>query len=172
MHVFFDLPASLTDAQVLAMVGANSQSNRLDRDLWTKDATNLTSGNHVATVVTYEMTGNNNVQRFAGYNVAGPNGAGPRHRKPVIELCRADAEIPTRPCEPGVRSQSRRLQESRAATRTRTQEHASDHPQARIEAPVKKDKSGKSGPVVAGLSPLRGCPFAQPRSGDKKITWG
>src|SRR5205814_944411 len=76
IHVFFELPASLTDAQVLAMVGANSQSNRIDRDLWTKDANNLTSGNHVATVVSYEMTGNNNVQRFPGFIVAGPNGAG------------------------------------------------------------------------------------------------
>ncbi|HEV8291631.1 MAG TPA: hypothetical protein VGP94_06890, partial [Tepidisphaeraceae bacterium] len=76
VHVFFDLPASLTDGQVLAMVGSGSQSNRLDRDLWTKDATNLTSGNHVATVVTYEMTGNNNVQRFPGFLTATPNGAG------------------------------------------------------------------------------------------------
>jgi len=76
IHVFFDLPASLTDAQVLAMVGSNSQGNRIDRDLWTKDATNLISGNHVATIVSFEMTGNNNVQRFPGYIVAGPNGAG------------------------------------------------------------------------------------------------
>ncbi len=76
IHVFFDLPASLTDAQVLAMVGAASQANRLDRDLWTKDASNLTSGNHVATVVTYEMTGNSNVQRFPGFFTATTIGAG------------------------------------------------------------------------------------------------
>jgi hypothetical protein len=66
MHVFFDLPADLTDQQVLAMVGGASQTSQIDRDLFTKDATNLTSGNHVATVVTYEIDGNYNVQRFPG----------------------------------------------------------------------------------------------------------
>src|SRR6185436_17041820 len=70
------LPAALSDAQVLAMVSGASQANRLDRDLWTKDATAVTSGNHVATIVTYEMTGNSNVQRFPGYLTATPNGAG------------------------------------------------------------------------------------------------
>ena len=65
-----------TDAQILAMVGQSSQSNRIDRDLWTKDATNVTSGNHVATVVSFEMTGNSNVQRFPGFLTTTTLGAG------------------------------------------------------------------------------------------------
>jgi alpha-amylase len=74
VHVFFNLPAALTDAQVLAMVNGSSQASHLDRDLWTMDVLNLPSGNYVATVVTYEMTGNSNVQRFPGLLVSGPYG--------------------------------------------------------------------------------------------------
>ena len=66
VHVFLDLPAAKTNADVLAMVGGGSQSSQLDRDLFAKDFSNLTSGNHVLTVVTYEISGNVNVQRFAG----------------------------------------------------------------------------------------------------------
>jgi hypothetical protein len=58
------------------MVAGGSQGNRIDRDLWTKDASNLTHGNHVATVVTYEMTGRSNVQRFPGLFTATTLGAG------------------------------------------------------------------------------------------------
>jgi hypothetical protein len=76
VHVFFDLPAALTDQQVLAMVGGASQADALDRDLWKKGKSNLVSGNHVATVVTFEMDGNSNVQRFAGLAVNSPLGKG------------------------------------------------------------------------------------------------
>lgn len=76
VHVFFDLPAGLTDAQVLAMVGSGSQANRIDRDLWTKDVRGVTSGNHVATVVSYEISGRANVQRFPGLSTSTIFGAG------------------------------------------------------------------------------------------------
>lgn len=76
VHVFLDLPAGLTESQVLALVGGPSQSNQLDRDLWTKDFTSLTHGNHVLTVVTYEITGNVAVQRFPGRFVSTIFGAG------------------------------------------------------------------------------------------------
>jgi alpha-amylase len=76
VHVFFDLPAGLTNAQILAMVGSGSQATRIDRDLWTKDATALVSGNHVATVVSYELSGKYNIQRFPGLYTSTIYGAG------------------------------------------------------------------------------------------------
>jgi hypothetical protein len=76
VHVFLDLPAGLTDAQVLARVGSGSQANRIDRDLWTKDFFGVTSGNHVVTVVSFKMDGTANVQRFPGWAVSTIFGAG------------------------------------------------------------------------------------------------
>jgi hypothetical protein len=76
VHVFFDLPAALTDAQVLAMVGSGSQASQIDRDLWIKNATGVTSGNHVATVVSFEISGNRSVQRFPGLFTSTIFGAG------------------------------------------------------------------------------------------------
>lgn len=76
VHVFFDLPAALSDSQVLSMVGSGSQSTQIDRDLWTKEDAGLTSSNHVATVVSYQVDGNANVQRFPGLATSTPNGSG------------------------------------------------------------------------------------------------
>jgi glycosidase len=76
VHVFFDLPAGLTDAQVLGLVGSGSQANRIDRDLWTKDVFGLTSGNHVATVVSFQIDGHAAVQRFPGLFASTIFGAG------------------------------------------------------------------------------------------------
>jgi alpha-amylase len=76
VHVFFDLPAGLTNAQILAMVGSGSQSSQIDRDLWAKNATGLTNGNHVATVVSYQVDGSANVQRFPGLFTSTIFGAG------------------------------------------------------------------------------------------------
>jgi len=76
VHVFLDLPAALTDAQVLSMVGGASQGDRVDRDLWTKDFSGLTSGNHVLTTVSYEITGRASVQRFPGQFTSTIFGAG------------------------------------------------------------------------------------------------
>jgi glycosidase len=77
VHVFFDLPAGLSDAQVRAMVGSGSQATRTDRDLWTRDATGLTSGNHVATVVSSDLAGSYAVQRFPGLAISSAHDAGP-----------------------------------------------------------------------------------------------
>lgn len=76
IHVFLDLGAALTDEQVKNMVSGASQANRIDRDLWTKDFFGLGHGNHVLTVVTFEMTGTWNVQRFAGQFTSTIFGAG------------------------------------------------------------------------------------------------
>lgn len=66
VHVLFDLPAELTQEQVLALVHSGNRASQTDRDLFSRDARNLTHGNHVATLVTYEMTGRYNIQRFPG----------------------------------------------------------------------------------------------------------
>jgi len=64
VHVFMDLPAAVSDAQVLAMVGPNSQTTQIDRDLFQASVNGLASGNHVATVVSYKIDGTYNIQRF------------------------------------------------------------------------------------------------------------
>ncbi len=66
VHVLLNLPASLTDAQILALVDSGNQSEQIDRDLFSLVETNVIDGNHVATVVSFEITGNFNIQRFAG----------------------------------------------------------------------------------------------------------
>lgn len=65
VHVLLDLPANLTDAQVQALVNSGNKAGYYDRDLFVRGQT-VNFGNHVATVVTYEATGNVNVQRFSG----------------------------------------------------------------------------------------------------------
>jgi glycosidase len=65
MHILLDLPANLTDAQILAQVNAGNRAGYYDRDQFIRGF-GVNFGNHVATVVTYEPTGNYNIQRFAG----------------------------------------------------------------------------------------------------------
>lgn len=76
VHVFWDLPAGLTESQIFAMLGSGSQSEQIDRDLWAKQVSGLTNGNHAATVVTFEITGTSNVQRFGGLFVNDGAGLG------------------------------------------------------------------------------------------------
>ncbi|MEM6329302.1 MAG: alpha amylase C-terminal domain-containing protein, partial [Planctomycetota bacterium] len=66
VHVLLNLPAALTDAEVLALVSAGNQAEQIDRDLFSLIEGGVINGNHVATVVTFEITGNLSVQRFAG----------------------------------------------------------------------------------------------------------
>lgn len=74
MHMYLDLPANVTNAQIFQMtqMGQNDAGN-YDRDSFvfgfdntTTTFAGVTTGNHVATVVTFEPTGNYNIQRFAG----------------------------------------------------------------------------------------------------------
>jgi hypothetical protein len=76
VHVLWDLPAGLTDAQVLSMVNNSNQAHQSDRYLWTYNLYGLTNGNHVATVVSYELSGNYNIQRFPGLYTSTIFGAG------------------------------------------------------------------------------------------------
>jgi alpha-amylase len=80
-HVFLDLPSGLSNAQVLAMVGSANQPAQTDVNLWQETYTNLSSGNHVATIVSFKPDGTTNVQRFDAQqmpflSVTGATGAG------------------------------------------------------------------------------------------------
>jgi Dockerin type I domain len=76
VHVLFDLPAGLTEEQILERISDGNRATQTDRDLFARDARNLTHGNHVATVVSYEMTGRYNIQRFPGLFTSTIYGAG------------------------------------------------------------------------------------------------
>jgi hypothetical protein len=76
VHVLLDVPAGFSEQDILAVVGTHSQAGQFDRDLWKYGFFGMTHGNHVATVVTYEITGNENVQRFAGLFTQTANGRG------------------------------------------------------------------------------------------------
>jgi hypothetical protein len=66
MHFLIDLPASLSEAQILALVTGSNQAGYYDRDQFIRGYSGVSSGNHVVTVVSYEPTGNYNIQRFPG----------------------------------------------------------------------------------------------------------
>jgi len=66
VHVMLDLGAALSPAEILALVAESNKAEMMDRDLFKKYFAGLAHGNHAMTVVTYEMTGTFNVQRFGG----------------------------------------------------------------------------------------------------------
>jgi len=71
MHLFLDLPAGLTDAEVIALALSGQQdADEYDKNQWIAGQNNVKTGNHVATVVTFEPsydgTHGINVQRFPG----------------------------------------------------------------------------------------------------------
>ncbi len=81
MHIFLDLPEGLTDSQVIALaLGGAQDAGQYDSDSWVFGFTGVTTGNHVATVVTFEPSfdGTNgiNVQRFPGLFTSTGVGAG------------------------------------------------------------------------------------------------
>jgi hypothetical protein len=64
VHVFLNLAPNVDP---LSLVGQNSQAQQVDRDLFKYGFGGLVTGNHAVTVVTFEITGNVNVQRFGGF---------------------------------------------------------------------------------------------------------
>ncbi|HLX60581.1 MAG TPA: Ig-like domain-containing protein [Planctomycetota bacterium] len=76
VHVFMDLPASKTSADIINMTSAQTQAGKIDRDLFAYGFNNVSNGNHVFSVVSFERTGNVNVQRFPGFYTSTINGAG------------------------------------------------------------------------------------------------
>jgi glycosidase len=77
MHIFLDLPANMSDAAILnlAQQGVN-RAGFYDRDQFVLGFTALATGNHVATIVTFEPTGNHSIQRVPGMFTATAIGAG------------------------------------------------------------------------------------------------
>ncbi|KAA1261316.1 Glucan 1,4-alpha-maltohexaosidase precursor [Rubripirellula obstinata] len=76
VHVFLDLPASMTDAEVMSLVSEQNQARQIDRDQFIYGFGGLSHGNHAVTIVTYEQSGNVNVQRSAGLFTSTIIGAG------------------------------------------------------------------------------------------------
>ncbi len=66
VHVFLNLSATLTDPEILALVGDSNRARQIDRDQFIYGFNGVPHGNNVATIVSYERTGNVNVQRVPG----------------------------------------------------------------------------------------------------------
>jgi alpha-amylase len=77
MHFFLNLPASFSDTQVrqFALQG-QGQAFYYDRDQWVNGFLNLVNGNNVATIVTFEPTGNYSVRRIVGLSLTDARGRG------------------------------------------------------------------------------------------------
>jgi hypothetical protein len=77
MHFFLNLPATMSDGEVLQMAfNGQGDAGDYDQDSWIYGFQGVASGNHAVTVVTFEPTGNSNVQRFTGLSVDTNIGAG------------------------------------------------------------------------------------------------
>ena len=77
VHTYLNLPSTVTDAQILAMVN-NGQggTDQIDRDVFKTGFGSMPNGNNVVTIVTYEIDGNYNIQRVVGVNGANGNSVG------------------------------------------------------------------------------------------------
>ncbi len=76
VFVYLDLPANATEAEILDVDPSLNTTLKIDRDLFRRSYLNVRDGNHVVTLLTIESTGRINIQRFAGLNTDGANGAG------------------------------------------------------------------------------------------------
>ncbi|MEM6332212.1 MAG: PEP-CTERM sorting domain-containing protein [Planctomycetota bacterium] len=76
IHILLNVGAAVTDDTILGMVNGSNQGSQIDVDAWTRDLNGLQHGNHAITLVTFEMTGNVNVQRFGGQFASTIFGAG------------------------------------------------------------------------------------------------
>lgn len=77
VHVFLNLPAGMSESEILALVGnGQGSTRRIDRDQFIFGFFDVLHGNNVATVVSFEPTGNYNVQRIPGLFTSTIFGAG------------------------------------------------------------------------------------------------
>jgi alpha-amylase len=77
MNVFQNVPATVSDATILAWVNAGQGStDKIDRDIFKTGFFGVPNGNNTYTIVTREITGNTNIQRITGRTPAGGRGAG------------------------------------------------------------------------------------------------
>jgi len=76
VHVFLNLPAATSDESILSFIGTGNRAGDYDRDLFKYGFFGVQSGNNIATIVTYEITGNYSIQRVPGVFVANGRGRG------------------------------------------------------------------------------------------------
>ncbi len=77
MHIFLNLPAARTDAEILNQVNSGQgAAGQLDTDFFVYGYNLVPSGNNVAVLVTFEITGNYNIQRIPGLFVQTERGLG------------------------------------------------------------------------------------------------
>lgn len=77
VHVLTNLGAALSESDILGRVQAGEgATERVDLDLFKTGLFGIGNGNNVFTVVTFEPTGNRNIQRFTGITPSNVRGAG------------------------------------------------------------------------------------------------
>lgn len=77
VHVFMNLPANVTNEQIMQMVqNGQGGTDQIDRDIFKTGFFGVPNGNNVFTIVTFEVTGNNNIQRVTGITPGNTRGAG------------------------------------------------------------------------------------------------
>ncbi len=78
VNVFLNLPAGLTEAQILQRAVTNNENpaSQYDRDLFKYGFFDVPSGNNVITIVTREITGNYSIQRIVGQSLQTNRGVG------------------------------------------------------------------------------------------------
>ncbi|MFT3786233.1 MAG: hypothetical protein QM770_08715 [Tepidisphaeraceae bacterium] len=76
VHVLFDVPVNLSDAQVLSLVAPGNKADAIDAGLFGKATSNVGSGLHTVVSVTYEPTGRYKVHRFANIPIGTTRGLG------------------------------------------------------------------------------------------------
>ncbi|MFP6604198.1 MAG: Ig-like domain-containing protein, partial [Pirellulaceae bacterium] len=77
VHVFLNLPAGTSDSEIMTMVNnGQGKAERYDRSLFKYGYFNVPHGNNVATIVSFEATGNSQIQRVPGLFASTIVGAG------------------------------------------------------------------------------------------------
>jgi hypothetical protein len=77
MHVFLNLGEAVSDQDILnRAANGEGSTERVDLNLFKQFAGGMGVGNHTFTIVTFEPTGNSNVQRFTGQQIVDGLGAG------------------------------------------------------------------------------------------------
>ncbi len=77
VHVFMNLPANLTEAEIIARVNnGEGNTSQIDRDIFKTGFFGIPNGNNVFTIVTFEITGNRNIQRITGVRPGNTRGYG------------------------------------------------------------------------------------------------
>ncbi|MFM7206747.1 MAG: autotransporter-associated beta strand repeat-containing protein [Planctomycetaceae bacterium] len=77
VNVFQNVPATVSDATILAWVNAGQgATDKLDRDIFKTGFFGVPNGNNTYTVVTREITGSSNIQRITGRTPASGRGVG------------------------------------------------------------------------------------------------